>query len=275
MLALPFAACKKDMMKYEGLEGVYFAVQHGASWGTEKTWPYQPYTNVEFVKLSGDRVTINIKVMATGPVKDYDRTFNVEFNPDSTTGELGVHYEPLPEGMIIPANQSVGYVPVTLIRSADLQTQERSVGLRLVPNEHFGLSFPEWDAVPGFTATTGAIVSMFDAGMHKIILNDFMVQPAVWIGSIQAGNRESGQWGAFSRKKIELMCSLFNLTYADFASTQTMPSVLSGLIASECARYLIEQYNAGSPVLEDDGRLMFIGNVPWTSYIGVPWVPVP
>ncbi len=69
------------------------------------------------------------------------------------------------------------------------------------------------------------------------------------------------------------MCQIMHLTYADFSSTATMPTVLSTLLASECAKYLIAQYNAGTPVLEDDGRLMFIGNVPWTSYVGVPWVP--
>lgn len=270
---LPMSACKKDMMGYEGVEGVYFAVQHGASYGNDKVWPYQPYTNLEFVKIPENEVTLNIKVMITGPVKNYDRIFKVEINPDSTTAQLGVHYKALPEGLLIPANQVVGYVPVTLKRSADLKTQKKTIGLKLVANENFGLSFPEWDAVPGYTSTTGAIVAEFDASLHTINLNDFMVQPAVWIGSIQAGNRESGQWGAFSQKKIELMCQLFNLTYADFNSAATMPSVLTSLIASECATFLIARYNAKDPVLEDDGRLMFIGNVPWTSYIGVAWVP--
>jgi hypothetical protein len=69
------------------------------------------------------------------------------------------------------------------------------------------------------------------------------------------------------------MCELMDLTYTDFASSETMPGILTGLIANTCARYLIEQFDAGKPVLEDDGRLMFIGNVPWTSYLGVPYVP--
>lgn len=275
LFLLSMTACKKDMMQYEGVEGVYFAVQHGASWGTERTWPYQPYTNVEFVKLPGNEATINIKVMITGPVKAYDRPFTVEIDPDSTTAQAGVHFENISKTLAIPAGKMEAYVPVTLKRTADLQTSAKSIGLKLVPNEHFKLSFTEWDAVPGYTASTSGIVAEFDASLHKINVNDFMVQPAVWIGSIQAGNRESGSWGAFSRKKIELMCQLFNLTYADFGSTVTMPSVLSSLITAEAARYLIERYNAKDPVLEEDGRLMYIGAVPWTSYIGVPWVPGP
>src|SRR5690606_7642862 len=95
----------------------------------------------------------------------------------------------------------------------------------------------------------------------------------VWRGSIQNGNRESGLWGAFTRKKLELMAELMGVTYADFASDETMPLVKSMLLTNVVQEYLIERYNAKDPVLEDDGRLMWIGSVPWTSYIGVPYVP--
>ncbi len=268
---LPIMSCEKEMMDYEGVEGIYFAVQYGSSYGNERVWPYQPSSNVEFVKLTGNETTYQVKVMITGAVKDYDRKFKVEINPDSTTAVLGVHYKALPEGLIIPAHAISATVPVTLMRTADLGTEVKTIGLRLVENENFKLSFPEWDAIPGYTASATPIIQEFNASLHTIRVNDFMVKPAVWIGSIQAENRESGQWGAFSRKKIELMCTLLDLTYADFSSTVTMPTVRSGLVASECAQYLIERFNAGDPVLEDDGRLMFIGNVPWTSYIGVPW----
>lgn len=270
---LPLISCKKEMMNYKGVEGIYFAVQYGASYGNERTWPYQPSSNVEFVKLTGDETTYRVKVMITGPVKDYDRKFKVEINPDSTTAILGVHYDALPEGLIIPANAISATVPITLKRAPDLEKEVKTIGLRLVANENFGLSFPEWDAIPSYNASSVAIIKEFDASLHTIKINDFMVQPAVWVGSIQQGNRESGQWGAFSRKKIELMCKLMDLTYADFGSADTMPRVRSGLLSNECARYLIERFNAGDPVLEDDGRLMYIGNVPWTSYIGVPWKP--
>ncbi len=53
-----------------------------------------------------------------------------------------------------------------------------------------------------------------------------------------------------------------------------MTPVLVSLISNELGRYLLNQFNAGTPVLEDDGRLMFAGDVPWTSYIGVPYKPI-
>ena len=92
ILPLMLSGCEKDLMDYEGLEGVYFAVQWGDSWGSEKTWPYQPYTNVNFISLPGDTATLSVKVMATGPVKTYDRIFLVEVNPDSTDLTENVDY---------------------------------------------------------------------------------------------------------------------------------------------------------------------------------------
>lgn len=273
MGVLSVLSCKKDLMGYKGEAGIYFAVQSGPSYGSEKSWPYRPYTDVEFVKIIPDTTVVQLKVMVTGPVKDYDRPFKVEINADSTTAQAGVHYRPLPAQVVVPANAYMAYVPVTLIRTPDLETETKKIGLKLVANEHFILAFPEWDAIPGYTSTTSGIDSQFNASLHSIRVNDFMVQPAVWVGSVQDGNREAGSWGAFTRKKIELMFRLFNLTYSDFSSTATMPSVRSSLIASEGGRYLLEQFNAKTPVLEDDGRLMFMGSVPWTSYIGVKWVP--
>ena len=69
----------------------------------------------------------------------------------------------------------------------------------------------------------------FDASLHTLRIADFMVEPKVWVGTAVSpynGGYESGNWGAFSRKKLELICERFNLTYNDFMSTETMPSAL-------------------------------------------------
>lgn len=266
------SACEKnDMMDYQGTEGIYFSVRHGNPLLSESGYPYQPYSLVEFVRMNRPDTVLSIKVQITGPTKDYDRPFIVEINPDSTTAELDVHYEGLPEHLVIPAGAIEAEIPIRVIRTPDLEEQERTVGLRLIKNEHFELSFPEWHALPELTS--GTIVPEFDASLHTIRLNDIMVEPDVWLGSLQDGNRESGLMGVFTRKKMELLNELFGVSYADFLSEESMPMVRSMLIANDAAKYLIERYDAGDPVLEEDGRLMFIGSVPWTSYLGVPWVP--
>jgi hypothetical protein len=173
----------------------------------------------------------------------------------------------------VPANALVAYVPLEIKRAPDLAVTSKKIGLRLVANEDFGVAFPKWKAIPDLAnGLLSPADTAFDNSLHTVIIHDFIVQPAVWRGSINATtNRDAGSWGGFTRKKIELMYKLFNLTYDDFGSEKTMTGILVTLITQEMARYLIEQFNAGTPVKEDDGRLMFVGNVPWTSTVGVPY----
>ena len=230
---------------------------------------------MQFIELGdADTATVNLKVMVTGSVKDYDRTFRVEVNPDSTTAVVNVDYLPLENDIVIKAGEYMAMVPVRLIRTEALQHEEKIIGLKLVANQYFTLAFPEWDAVKGFNS--GDIHERFDASLHEIRFSDMMVRPTVWTGTDSSpynDGAESGLWGAFSRKKLEMICERFDLTYNDFMSTTTMPLVLQNLIAKTMSQLLIDRYNAKDPVLEDDGRLMFFSGCPWTSKIGVPWVP--
>jgi hypothetical protein len=269
-LALVFSGCKKEIQGYTGREGVYFAVQSGSPFLTN-SWPYQPNSNVEFVRIGKTQVDFSVKVTITGPVKDYDRTFRVEVNLDSTTAVLNQHYEAIKNEWIIPAGTISANVTVRLKRTPDLQQTPKTLGLRLIATKDFSLSFPEWDALPSLTG--GTVVKEFDASLHTLKINDIMVQPVVWLGSIQPVNKESGLFGAFTRKKMEFMIQNLGLTYEDFSSTDTMPQARALLVAADASAILRARFDAKNPVLEDDGRLMFIGTVPWTSIIGVPYVP--
>ena len=274
MLAMALCSCEQELMDFEGTEGVYFAVQWGDSWGSELNWPYQPYTNVQFMQLAGDTATVSFCVMATGQVKDYDRFFRVEVNPDSTTAVENVDYLPLQNEIMIKAGEYRANVPVQLIRTEALQNEEKTLGLKLVANKYFSLAFPQWDAVEGYS--TGEVTEHFDASLHTIRFSDMMVEPEVWTGTASSpyyDGAESGLWGAFSRKKLEMMCERFDLTYQDFMSTETMPMVLKTLITTTMSEMLIERYNAKDPVLEDDGRLMWFSGCPWQSWVGVAWIP--
>ena len=265
-------SCEKEIMKYEGKEGVYFAVQSGSPFLTT-LWPYQPNSQVSFFRINQPEVLFSVKVMITGPVKNYDRTFRVEINPDSTTAVLGVHYEALKQEWTIPANAVTTNVQIKLKRTTDLQNKEVKLGLKLVKTKDFELSFPEWDAIPSLSG--GTVVPKFDASLHSLNINDFLVTPAVWIGSLQPVNREAGLFGVFTRRKMEFLTQYLGLKYEDFASSTTMPPARYNLVAADAGAILIQRYNEKNPVLEEDGRLMFMGSVPWTSYLGVPYVPAP
>jgi uncharacterized protein DUF4843 len=267
------ASCEKEVKTYDGPEAVYFAQQWGTANYTD--YPYRPYTTVELVKVAGasTEYTAKIKVMFTGIVKNYDRYFKIEINPDSTTAVANVHYAPLPEEVLVAANATEAYIPVVIKRTKDLQTTSKRIGLRLVANNDFGIAFPVWKAIPNLgTGTLTPADTAFDNSLHTVVVNDFIAQPAIWRGSVNATtNRDQGSWGGFTRKKIELMSKLFNLTYDDFASDKTLTPVLASLITLEMRRYLLDQFNAGTPVKEEDGRLMWVDGVSWVSTVGVPY----
>ncbi|MCK9305255.1 MAG: DUF4843 domain-containing protein [Bacteroidales bacterium] len=263
--------CEKEIMNYQGKPGVYFAVQHGSTAGNENTWPYQPNTNVEFFKIQEDRATVNIKVMATGSVADHDRSFTVKINADSTNATEGGHYEPLSGDFFIPAGEAYTNVPVTLIRTDDMQERDVVIGLQLLPNDNFELAFPEWDAVKGLL--DGNIVDSFDASLHSIVINDVMAKPGRWVGGQNSDGSESGYWGVFSREKLELFCEYFDLTYDDFNDADKMPSVFRKQIYITISKVLIKALEEGNPILEEDGRLMWVNTCPWKSIPGVPYIP--
>lgn len=269
-----FTGCEKEIMDYEGKEGVYFSVRHNNnSTILESMWPYQPYSNVDFVRIAKDEVEFDVKVMITGPAKDYDRVFQVSVNPDSTTAIVGQHYEAVQEKWTIPAGAVSTTIKVRVNRTPDLEEKPVTLGLRLIATDDFALSFPEFDAIPEYTA--GTIVPEFDASQHTLRINDIMIQPAEWSGSLQPGNRESGLFGVFSRKKMEFLMEHLDLKYEDFANKEVMPMARMMLISSDATAVLVRLFNEKKPILENDGRLMWMGTVPWTSYVGVPWVPVP
>ncbi|SKB38796.1 protein of unknown function [Sphingobacterium nematocida] len=264
-------SCDKDLTPYQGKEGIYFAVQYGAWNRNESVWPYYNYSTIPFSKVSVADTTILLKVMVTGKLYDFDRPFTVEINPDSTTAILNTHFKPLATTFNIPANSNFTYIPITLLRAADIKTEMKQIGLRLVPNDKLALSFPEWDAIPGYDKGSDPIVNEFDASLHSIRITDWMVKPAIWSGSVGANHLEIGNWGEFSEDKMELICQVMNLNYSQFENTDTMPLALIILITREMSAYLQRKYNEGQPILEKDGRLMFISGVTWTSYVGIPW----
>lgn len=269
-LMLIFTGCEKEIMAYKGAEGVYFSVRDGNQF-LPNFWPYVPYSTVEFTRLAKDEVDYAVKVAITGPVKDYDRSFRVEINPDSTTALAGEHYTVPKESWTIPAGAISTNVILKVKRRPDLQDVIKTVGLRLVATENFTLSFPEWDAIPEYTS--GTVVKKFDASLHTVRLSDLMVTPAVWSGSIQPVNKESGLFGIFSRRKMDFLTQYLGLKYEDFSSLASMPMARQLLVASDATAILIRLKDAGTPLLEADGRLMWMGSVPWTSYIGVPYAP--
>ena len=124
------------------------------------------------------------------------------------------------EFQVVKAGSHYADLVIRLKRDESIQTEERVLTLKLEPTEDFGIGINWWGEVPWLWSSTGG--NDFDASMHKITMNDFLVRPACWIPAIdyEPGQTE-GDFGGFTRKKYDLICEKFNLTYDDFASEVT------------------------------------------------------
>lgn len=104
---LLLASCeKKEVMEYEGLDGIYFDVQYGAAHGDESVWARQNYTYVSFGTIEAEEADITMKVGIAGSVKDYDRPFRVEIVADRTTAIPEEEYADFSEEQVIKAGET-------------------------------------------------------------------------------------------------------------------------------------------------------------------------
>lgn len=269
-LLVPMTGCEKEMHSYRGDRGVYFAVRWGNP--TLSAWPYRSYTNFDFVQHAENTVTAEVKVMITDQITPYDREFLYQIDADSTTGQAGVHYE-IPDGRgVIPAGAVEGVATVVLHRTADMEKEVVKVALQLLPNENFDAIFQYFISPSDYNATgTVPIEAPFNASKHQLRITDVLVQPSQWIGGFNSSGAEFNSFGAFSPKKIRVMYELFDLTYPDFQDASLMTFGYRNVIGTRLGNYLTEQYRNRTPLLEDDGRLMWATGCAWTSYRGVPW----
>lgn len=271
LVILLFTNCKHDPMLFEGEEGLYFSVQFGPDWGDEKVWANQPVTPVEFINIAGNVDTVRLKVMITGELKDYDRPFLVNVVSDSTSAIENVNYKILTDELVVKANENHGFVPVVLYRTENIQKEKKEMMLQIIPNSHFTIGLPIWKRLPGQWEST-VVKGDFKADFHKLVISDFVSRPSRWIGQANPTTGiEGGLWGVFTEKKYRLICEHFDLVYEDFTSEARMPNAKREVIREYMARLLRNLYDQGTPILEEDGRLMWFSGVSWSSKEGVPY----
>lgn len=260
------ASCEKEeMMNYEGVDALYFDVQYGAEHGNDNVWAHQYYTYVSFASLDNAESTeLKLKVCVAGSVTDYDRPFQVEVVPDSTTAITPDEYDALSTEQIIKAGENHTYITLTAKRTERMLTDTVKIQLRLIPNEYFSLPFSEVGNIPGrWTDTQTAYSSYANPTVHNIFMNNVLEQPAGWNSVTVSSNKNA--FGQFTAKKYQLMMDVTGFTVDDFENRAIMQSGRQALIARLVSSYLMEQYNKGRDywVLDSDGSMMWVSGVSW------------
>ena len=269
-------SCVKEMMSYEGIEGVYFGVRYGQESTIPDQLPYYSFSVIKFILERDNTYTLRLMIMTTGEAKNYDRTVIVAPDPDNTTATQDVDFEPIVTSATIKAGELHTYIPVTLHRTSRMNNEEVTVGIKLLPSNDFELVFEIFDQPTNLLTAFNPpypIEKQFNASKHQIRVDNKITKPAQWQGGAYNNNPpdENGPLGYYSDTKIRLIMELFGVPYADFMDATTMPNSRMVELGSRLAEYLWGKYKQRAPVLDEDGRLMFAFGVPWTSYLGVPW----
>ncbi|SKB38376.1 protein of unknown function [Sphingobacterium nematocida] len=263
-------SCEKEKMQYIGPEGVYFGVRDFGNL-VDSTGPFQASSRVDFLVMNTSQYTYKMPVLLAGPVKNYDRQFKITVDSDSTTLEAGKHYTAINDSYTLPAGAHRTWVNIEFFATSDLDLVEKKLALKIVETNDLKPAFKMWDPPADITGSKPA--EKIDASRHTIFASNMMVTPNAWLGKAQPNGEEFNALGVFTRRKMEFITEHLGVAYFEFLDTEKMSLLRMTLIGQQLSRLLIQRFDAGDPVLEEDGRLMYAGSVPWKSYVGVPYKP--
>ena len=255
LLSAVLTSCERELMTYEGKDSLYFDIRNEVAWLDPDTWSHEYFSTVPFGSTVSDEITKSFTVQASGMPSSIDREFRVVVVEDSTELLEG-DFTGLAESYCIKAGETSTTVDLTFHRGAHMKNDTLQLQLALVDNEHFTMMFDEIGKAPEQYSPTEN--SKFDynhnASIHNIFVYDVMTRPKQWSGNDETG---MGLLGAFSAKKWLLMMEMTGTTIEDYADASTMPSVRQQAICQTMSAFLLEKARAKTPVLDEDGTMMF------------------
>jgi hypothetical protein len=231
-----FAACKKDkLLTYDGsANSIYYAYtdqSNNKMDTTAFTFGFTPVAVTDSI--------LKIPVLVTGQASSKDRVYNVLMDT-GTTAVAGKHYR-LPSTFIFHANRLRDSLPVTLLRSADLQTKAVTLRLTLKPSA---------DLQTNLKTLMTNVGDTLKLTTFKLNISDMLVAGQYWAGSFQP------YFGTFSVKKVQLINQVTGmpLNYITIVGLYDL-NFSSRMVyyAINMANYLAAQKAAGHTVYEADG----------------------
>lgn len=258
-------SCEKDLMDYQGESSIYFDVRRGNEWRDSTFWARQYYTQLNFIDKIGDALEVELPVAISGPVTDWPRSFRVEVVKDSTTAVEGVDFD-FQREWTLPAGAALTHIKLVVYRQADLEDTLRTVMLRVQDNENFTTRLNFDKDLPGRdNILDGEKKYSGDPRFHTVELTLSIKKPVDWWGfdypkTDTYPGLELDVLGAFSSKKYLLMLQV--LGYSEAMFCEAIKTKDRARIVDEIfGRYLVQQFDKGEPVLEKDGRLMWVQSV--------------
>ena len=239
---LLFWRCEKEMMDYEGKPGIYFAVQTipPTNYGDPELFAYTDTTLLPFSILLTNDSILNVKVRVMGDVVDYDRPFKVHIVDTATDAVVGEDYDALEQQYVIKGGERETFIPITGHRQAKMLDTVYYLTLELEANEHFDLPLKYWRPLDQDYTDKTKIINVI---RHVIGFSDGIYQPRAWTYNYL---------GKCTRKKLNLICSMFGLQTTDFDDANEMTMTRQRGLAQSLDRYLKEKDAKGETVYEDE-----------------------
>ncbi len=226
-------SCKEeDLITYEGDRNLYFNMALVATGMSEQT----DSTTLPFAYAKGiiDSVYM-LEVAATGAPSSVDRPFKVSVLSSSTAIE-GKHYDPLPEYFIMPAKAVSTHIPIVFHKTEDMANSIFLLNLQLEPYGGFKTNMKQgWTRYNHIVSYT----------MHTIAVTDVITEPKYWMPDYL---------GAFSRKKILMLCEYVDVSLSDFVDQNITSASLQKAYGQRFDIYLQKEAAAGRTVYEEDGE---------------------
>lgn len=189
-----------------------------------------------FAKFTPDVTAYDVEVpiLVTGMPADHDRQFSVAIIDSLTTARESVNYEALKNTYIMPAGAVCAMVPVTLLRTPDIQSHQLQIGLKAISSGDFGS--PVIDE-------KSKIVVQFSDQLEKPAWWDYWIY---WFGK-------------FSRTKYQRWVTIYGTDETELKSVSRKvnnyafmhPKV--AVSQNELRNYFIE-----NPTYDEDGELITV-----------------
>lgn len=195
-----------------------------------------------------------ISVLATGGPQNVDRPYKLNISNKSTL-KPGVDYELLNKDFVIKANQVRDTLILKLIRTDVMKTTPLFLDLKLEANENFNTAITDQIIGSGINAKLKNFTRL------HLSVDDIAGPPWFWD---PAKNPYSstfiGYLGTFSTKKFQLMIGRFDLDINVITTEKYLPPATSTLAWGKSLQsYLNQMESEGTPILEEDGSLMKMG----------------
>lgn len=194
--------------------------------------------------------SFNVRLM--GEVVNYDRPYVLKVVPDSTTAIEGVDFDISQNEFKIKAGANIDQVRVRLLRNPRLIQNIVKVTFQIEANEYFETPISDYKN-SGSWSIDGP---MFSSTMFYVKFGEKYIKPDQW-------DNGSQYYGAWSVNKFLELNRIMGWTVNDWDVAGAQGSKIGygrlQFAASALQRYLQEQADAGTPVLDDDGSYMQLG----------------